>query len=85
MDLLPNISMIFNQFSFAFASSFSYSSDPHLTDYLEGEFLDEQVMECFLSEIIYLFILLLGEINQGIRRLYYQLETCWYWSWRIHF
>jgi hypothetical protein len=47
--------MIFNQFSFALISSFSYSSDPHLTDYLEGEFLDEQVMECFSSVINYSF------------------------------
>jgi hypothetical protein len=55
MHLLPSISMIFNQFSFTSISSLSYSSDPHLTDYLEGEFLDEQVMEYFSSEIIYSF------------------------------
>jgi len=33
--------MNFSLYKYHFFSS--YSSDPHLTDYIEGEFLDEQV------------------------------------------
>jgi hypothetical protein len=62
---------------------FFYSSDPHLWDFIEAEFLDEQVIKYFNLKLFILFFLI-GEINQRIRRLHYQLETCWYRSWRIY-
>ncbi len=42
-------------------------SDPHLTNYLEEEFLDEQVIEDFSWKLFMQFVLFLGQINQGIR------------------
>jgi ferritin heavy chain len=42
MHLLPSMSMILNYFLFALTLSSPFR-DPHLSDYIEAEFLDEQV------------------------------------------
>jgi len=42
MHLLPRMSTILNYFLFALTFSSSFR-DPHLSDYIEAEFLDEQV------------------------------------------
>ena len=62
MLLLPSISMIFDSLSFIYHRYFSHFSDPHLSDYIEAEFLDEQVIKYFNLK---LFILLFFRLNQS--------------------
>jgi hypothetical protein len=44
MRLLASTSMILHGFLFVFMTSFCFS-DPHLSNYLEEEFIDEQVIK----------------------------------------
>ena len=61
-------------------ADFRLSSDPHLSDYIESEFLDEQVGDesndhCIGSRTLRM---ILGQVDQGVCWLHHQPSSGWY-------